>query len=265
MSDNILNKIDKKTLALDAAGALGGAGVGYLLSRLLHDSPSGGRSLLYSLLGATAGAAGAHYGQNKYRERINAALAATGTPGEAKTDKKSKNNPLHTGIAAGVGAGAGELALGGRFATAGRRLTSVAPGVVDPKLLRPALKAGPSAPITDAGRMIGQTSGSSIPKSLVSTGITPGSDTVIDVVPEPKTGLKGLYERLIRTDPKDLYIDREGNLTTKTRERIGTIGGHAAAAGTGAVLGVGAQLLGNALYHRYGDRTDFAANRSKTL
>lgn len=265
MPDNILNKIDKKTLALDAAGALGGAGVGYLLSRLLHDSPSGGRSLLYSLLGATAGAAGAHYGQNKYRERIDAALAATGIPGEAKTDKKSKNNPLHTGIAAGVGAGAGELALGGRFATAGRRLTSVAPGIVDPKLLRPALKAGPSAPITDAGRMIGQMSGSSIPKSLVSTGITPGSDTVIDVVPEPKTGLKGLYERLTRTDPKDLYIDRSGNLTTKTRERIGTIGGHAAAAATGAGLGVGAQLLGSALYRRYGDRTDFAANRSKTL
>ena len=46
---------------LDAAGAAGGAGIGYLLSRVIHDKPSARQRLLYSLLGAGAGAAGTHY------------------------------------------------------------------------------------------------------------------------------------------------------------------------------------------------------------
>ena len=46
---------------LDALGAAGGAGLGYLLSRVVHDKPSTRQRLLYSLLGAGAGAAGTHY------------------------------------------------------------------------------------------------------------------------------------------------------------------------------------------------------------
>lgn len=46
---------------LDAMGAAGGAGLGYLLSRVVHDKPSTRQRLLYSLLGAGAGAAGTHY------------------------------------------------------------------------------------------------------------------------------------------------------------------------------------------------------------
>ena len=266
MPSNIFNKIDNKTLAIDAAGALGGAGAGYLLSRLLHRSPSGGRSLLYSLLGAVAGATGAHYGQSKYGDRIDAALASAGIQDTAKTDKKRKNNPLHTGIAAGVGAGAGELALGSRFATTGRRLTSVLPGFIDPRLNTPALYA--HTPDTVSGP--GFTFRDSVPGTRPSApkDLTVGSKPALEaevIPPGASGGIRGLRDRLGVAFSNSPTIDSEGNLTTERRMRLGTVGGHAVAAATGAGIGVGAQLLGSALYRHYGDRTNFAANRSKKL
>lgn len=55
-----MNRISGGEALWDLAGAAGGAGLGYLLARVIHDKPSVKTRLLYSLVGAGAGGAGTH-------------------------------------------------------------------------------------------------------------------------------------------------------------------------------------------------------------
>lgn len=55
-----MNRISGGEALWDLAGAAGGAGLGYLLARVIHDKPSVRTRLLYSLVGAGAGGAGTH-------------------------------------------------------------------------------------------------------------------------------------------------------------------------------------------------------------
>lgn len=55
-----MNRISGGEALWDIAGAAGGAGLGYLLARVIHDKPSVRTRLLYSLVGAGAGGAGTH-------------------------------------------------------------------------------------------------------------------------------------------------------------------------------------------------------------
>lgn len=55
-----MNRISGGEALWDLAGAAGGAGLGYLLARVIHDQPSVRTRLLYSLVGAGAGGAGTH-------------------------------------------------------------------------------------------------------------------------------------------------------------------------------------------------------------
>lgn len=55
-----MNRISGGEVLWDLAGAAGGAGLGYLLARVIHDKPSVRTRLLYSLVGAGAGGAGTH-------------------------------------------------------------------------------------------------------------------------------------------------------------------------------------------------------------
>lgn len=55
-----MNRISGGEALWDLAGAAGGAGLGYLLARVIHDKPSVRTRLLYSLVGASAGGAGTH-------------------------------------------------------------------------------------------------------------------------------------------------------------------------------------------------------------
>lgn len=55
-----MNRISGGEALWDLAGAAGGAGLGYLLARVIHDKPSVRTRLLYSLIGAGAGGAGTH-------------------------------------------------------------------------------------------------------------------------------------------------------------------------------------------------------------
>lgn len=55
-------KLSPGEIGISALGGLGGGALGYLLSKAVHRAPSKGTRLLYTLLGAAAGAGGAEYG-----------------------------------------------------------------------------------------------------------------------------------------------------------------------------------------------------------